>query len=370
MILYTRGGCYPSMHWRWYPSMPCSRSPGGGGGGACSQRGPAPGEVPALGGACSKVGGAGVAFCYGLLGLVAFWLKVTFWYGLLGWDQKAITEGTTPEGHNRRPLSTRRPPLIRRPPNPKAITEGHTSPPPHPLHTVNERPVRILLECILVAAMSVSLLQYLFAHWLFHFTCDEYDLSFPRQAQAHAYSFILVQTHKHELNWLYWYFDSFHLVLGSWSTSLYLFELFWHLLHRAWSVYNLQKNSCYMFIISKSSKTSILWKLRILNPRTAVVFPTEAGKECENGVWNFIVVFAWFQLSELRVLYWKITITWKCSVLQILADNSRGHKMPWSSCFTSQSLIPPTEELLISWFILLYFLPFVVKSSRWQTHHT
>ena len=25
-------------------------------------------------------------------------------------------------------------------------------------------------------------------------------------------------------------------------------------------------------------------------------------KECENGVWNFIVVFAWFQLSELRAL--------------------------------------------------------------------
>ena len=24
------GGCYPSMHCRWYPSMPCSRSPGGG----------------------------------------------------------------------------------------------------------------------------------------------------------------------------------------------------------------------------------------------------------------------------------------------------------------------------------------------------
>ena len=22
-------GCYPSMHCRWYPSMPCSRSPGG-----------------------------------------------------------------------------------------------------------------------------------------------------------------------------------------------------------------------------------------------------------------------------------------------------------------------------------------------------
>ena len=28
VILFT-GGCYPSMHCRWYPSMPCSRSPGG-----------------------------------------------------------------------------------------------------------------------------------------------------------------------------------------------------------------------------------------------------------------------------------------------------------------------------------------------------
>ena len=31
VILYMGGGgvCYPSMHCRWYPSMPCSRSPGG-----------------------------------------------------------------------------------------------------------------------------------------------------------------------------------------------------------------------------------------------------------------------------------------------------------------------------------------------------
>ena len=46
-----RGGCYPSMHCRWYPSMPCSRSLGGCllqvGGGACSQGGLLPG------GACS-----------------------------------------------------------------------------------------------------------------------------------------------------------------------------------------------------------------------------------------------------------------------------------------------------------------------------
>ena len=37
----TEGGCYPSMHCRWYPSMPCSRR------GACSCSGgaPAPGGV-------------------------------------------------------------------------------------------------------------------------------------------------------------------------------------------------------------------------------------------------------------------------------------------------------------------------------------
>ena len=87
------GGCYPSMHCRWCPSIPCSRSPGGlllGGclllGGVCSQ------------GRCLLWGG--VAFCYALLlwpsGLAAFW------YGLL--------EG--PEGHNRRP------------PHQKATTKG------------------------------------------------------------------------------------------------------------------------------------------------------------------------------------------------------------------------------------------------------
>ena len=29
VILFTGGGCYPSMPCRWYPIMPCSRSPGG-----------------------------------------------------------------------------------------------------------------------------------------------------------------------------------------------------------------------------------------------------------------------------------------------------------------------------------------------------
>ena len=28
VILFTKGGCYPSMHCRWYPSMPCSRAGG------------------------------------------------------------------------------------------------------------------------------------------------------------------------------------------------------------------------------------------------------------------------------------------------------------------------------------------------------
>ena len=58
------GGCYPSMHCRWYPSMPCMSR------------------------------GRGVAFCYGLL----LWSSVMpFWFGgLLVWSsggQKAITEG-------------------------------------------------------------------------------------------------------------------------------------------------------------------------------------------------------------------------------------------------------------------------------------
>ena len=28
-VILFMGGWYPSMHYRWYPSMPCSRSPGG-----------------------------------------------------------------------------------------------------------------------------------------------------------------------------------------------------------------------------------------------------------------------------------------------------------------------------------------------------
>ena len=127
VMLSTGELCYPSMHCRWYPSMPCSRSPEGGvqvhtkGG---SLGGSARG-MPAGGVGC---GGVGVAFCCGLLlclllwpsRLVAFWLNAAFWYGLLGGQpfqpeghhtrrlphQKATTpESTTPEGHH-----TRRPP--------------------------------------------------------------------------------------------------------------------------------------------------------------------------------------------------------------------------------------------------------------------
>ena len=51
------GGCYPSMHCRWYPSMPCSRSLGGlVPGGACSGGG---GLLwgGLLGGGCACSGG-------------------------------------------------------------------------------------------------------------------------------------------------------------------------------------------------------------------------------------------------------------------------------------------------------------------------
>ena len=40
VILFT-GVCYPSMHYRWYPSLPCRRSLGG-----SALQGPGPGKVP------------------------------------------------------------------------------------------------------------------------------------------------------------------------------------------------------------------------------------------------------------------------------------------------------------------------------------
>ena len=51
VILFTGGWCYPSMHCRWYPSMPCSRSPGRG---ACSWGGSAPKGGSAPGGSAPR----------------------------------------------------------------------------------------------------------------------------------------------------------------------------------------------------------------------------------------------------------------------------------------------------------------------------
>ena len=79
------GGCYTSMHCRWYPSMPCSRSPRGGacsnrcllvgGGGACS------------GGVCSQ-GGSAPRACLFLGGVRRPPLKQT----------AAVADGTHPTG--------------------------------------------------------------------------------------------------------------------------------------------------------------------------------------------------------------------------------------------------------------------------------
>ena len=143
VILFT-GGCHPSMHCRWYPSMPYSRGvPGprgevwsGGGLGVCS------GGVPGPGGVWPSV----MVFCCGLLlwpsGLVTFWFGgLLIKGGLLVWSsggrrhnrRPSHQKATIPEGHNRR--------------------EGclvETTPPGWLLL----RAVRILLECILVAGKS------------------------------------------------------------------------------------------------------------------------------------------------------------------------------------------------------------------------
>ena len=50
------GGCYPSMHCRWYPSMPCSRSLGGLVPGVPAPGGSVLGEV-CSGGGCACSGG-------------------------------------------------------------------------------------------------------------------------------------------------------------------------------------------------------------------------------------------------------------------------------------------------------------------------
>ena len=156
------GGCYPSMLCRWYPSMPCSRSPGGCLllGGACS-RGVCSGGVPALGRCGLLLWPSGMAFWFGGLliegGLLVesghlLWPSgVIFYYGLLVWpsgtgrspnrdpfNQKAITEGH----HTRRPYQQS---------HQKAITEDHFQPEGHHQSAGHQtRPVRILLECILV----------------------------------------------------------------------------------------------------------------------------------------------------------------------------------------------------------------------------
>ena len=98
------------MHCRWYPSMPCSRSPGG---------------ICCVGGACSQ---GGVAFYYGLL----LWSSVMhFCYALLVWwpsdwrqPSGMVFWGEGAEGHNSGLMETPRRLLL--------------------------RVVRILLECILV----------------------------------------------------------------------------------------------------------------------------------------------------------------------------------------------------------------------------
>ena len=46
------GRCYPSMHCRWYPSMPCSRSPGGSAPGGCLLQGVCSGGVCSWEGGC------------------------------------------------------------------------------------------------------------------------------------------------------------------------------------------------------------------------------------------------------------------------------------------------------------------------------
>ena len=130
----VKGGCYPRMHCRWYPSMPCSRSAGGGGGGCLVLGGSAP-----RGSSCSRgcllPGGmwpSVMAFCCGLLlcpSVMAFWFggllieKAWPWGGRRPPHQKA----TTPEGHNSG--------LVETPSTPQRLLL---------------RAVRILLECILV----------------------------------------------------------------------------------------------------------------------------------------------------------------------------------------------------------------------------
>ena len=93
----VKGGCYPRMHCRWYPSMPCSRCPGG----CLVLGGLLLGGVPAPRG-CLLPGGVWpsiMAFCCGLLlcpSVMAFWFG-----GLL--IEKAWPSGGAEGHHTRRP---------------------------------------------------------------------------------------------------------------------------------------------------------------------------------------------------------------------------------------------------------------------------
>ena len=111
--------CYPSMHCRWYPSMPCSRgvsSRGVSGSRGVPGRGSPPGQSPwgvlLLG---------GVDFCCGLLvwwpsvegGLLLWTSVMDFWFGTFCWRGPCgMVFCRGPEGHTRRP------------PHQKATTEG------------------------------------------------------------------------------------------------------------------------------------------------------------------------------------------------------------------------------------------------------
>ena len=112
ILLTGGGGCYCSMHCRWYPSIPCSRSLGG----ASSQRG----QGAWSRGGCMLLGGRGCLVQRGglllgeegLCGLLLWPSVMDFWHGLLVWPSgKAFwywgvspnRDPFQPEGHNRRP---------------------------------------------------------------------------------------------------------------------------------------------------------------------------------------------------------------------------------------------------------------------------
>ena len=182
-----------------------------------------------------------VVFCYALLlwpsDLVAFWLKVAFWYGLWG-----------PEGHNRRSPHQKATTLEghnRRPPHQKATWGAWWRPcsPPPPPKRLLLWAVCILLECILVCIVfspilnlrivkkisSVSTMKfnwnslaYSCIFWASHTDCMAFQNSKMRfkcaqpisgQADLQLYECMFVSTHllqnpaRHKINlYLYlWY---------------------------------------------------------------------------------------------------------------------------------------------------------------------